>query len=102
VLHFGDTLKPMTRRQRITVTKDEALANALERMRSYWPGKPDAALIHDLAIKGAIAVEEDEPKFFEEIRRKKAMERPVDWSKFLDGLDRDVLLHAEEGWGWNR
>jgi hypothetical protein len=102
VLHFGDTLKPMTRRQRITVTKDEALANALERMRPFFPGKPAAALVHDLAIKGAIAIEEDEPRIVDEVRRAEAMERLVEWSITLPGLDRDVLLHAEEGWGWNR
>jgi hypothetical protein len=61
VLHFGDTLKPVTRRQRITVTNDDELANALERMRPFFPGKPAAALLHDLAIKGAVAIEEEEP-----------------------------------------
>jgi len=63
VLHFGDTLKPsLTRRQRIAVTNDDELANALERMRSYFPGKPAAALVHDLAIKGAVAIEDEEPR----------------------------------------
>jgi hypothetical protein len=101
-LHFGDTLKPMTRRQRITVTKDEALANALDRMRPFFPDKRDAALVHDLAIKGAIAVEEDNPRIVDEVGRKEATEPLVEWSINLPGLDRDVLLHAEEGWGWNR
>ena len=40
--------------------------------------------------------------FFAEVRREKAMDRLVEWSTSLDGLDREVLLHAEEGWGWNR
>jgi hypothetical protein len=102
VLHFGDNLKPMTRRQRITVTNDAELANALERMRPFFPGKPAAALVHDLAIKGAVAIEEDEPSFFDEVRREKGLERTADWSNFLDGLDRDILLNAEQGWGWNR
>jgi len=62
VLHFGDNLKPMTRRQRITVTNDAELANALERMRPFFPGKPAAALVHDLAIKGVVAIEEDEAR----------------------------------------
>jgi hypothetical protein len=92
----------MTRRPRITVRNDDELANALERMRPFFPGKPAAALVHDLAIKGAVAIEEDEPSFFDEVRRERAIGRPVDWSTFLDGLDREVLLHAEEGWGWNR
>jgi hypothetical protein len=63
VLHFGDPIKPNTLRQRITVARDDELANALERMRSYFPDKPAAALVHDLAIKGAEAVEEEEPGF---------------------------------------
>ena len=95
MLHFGDTLRQMTRRQRITVTKDAELANSLERMRAYFPRKSAAALVHDLAIKGAVAVEEAEPGLPSE-------KRQVDWSTFLDGLDRDVLLNAEQGWGWNR
>jgi hypothetical protein len=61
VLHFGDTTRPTTLRQRITVTRDDELASALERMRPYFPDKPAAALVHDLAIKGAEAVEEEEP-----------------------------------------
>jgi hypothetical protein len=60
VLHFGETVKPLTRRQRIAVAHDDELANVLERMRPFFPGKPAVALVHDLAIKGAIAVEEEE------------------------------------------
>jgi len=59
----------MTRRQRITVTNDGELANALERMRAFFPGKPAAALVHDLAIKGAVAVEEEEPWLGKATRR---------------------------------
>ena len=102
-MHFGDTLKPMTRRQRITVTNDDELANALARMRPFFPGKPAAALVHDLAIKGAVAIEEDEPTFFAEVRREKAMERLIWWSTSEDSpIDREALLNAEQGWGWNR
>ena len=68
MLHFGDTWNPLTRFQRITVTKDDELANVLERMRPFFPGKPAAALVHDLAIKGAVAIEEDEPRFLEDVR----------------------------------
>ena len=60
-MHFGDTWNPLTRFQRITVANDDELANALERMRPFFPGKPAAALVHDLAIEGAVAIEEDEP-----------------------------------------
>jgi hypothetical protein len=103
VLHFGDTIKPMTRRQRITVTKDDELANALERMRPYFPDKPAAALVHDLAIKGAVAVEEEGPRVVDEVRRQEAIERLVWWSTSEDSpIDREDLLNAEHGWGWNR
>ena len=101
-MHFGDNLKPMTRRQRITVTKDDELANALERMRPFFPGKPAAALVHDLAIKGAVAIEEDEPKIVDEIRRKEAIERLIARLNSPDGFDWEALEHASEGWGWNR
>jgi hypothetical protein len=91
------------RRHRITVTNDDELANALERMRPYFPGKPTAALVHDLAIKGAVAIEENEPTLFAEVRREKAMGRLVWWSTSEDSpIDRDALLNAEQGWGWNR
>jgi len=65
-MHFGDTWNPLTRSQRIAVANDDELANALERMRPFFPGKPAAALVHDLAIKGAVAIEEDEPGFVDE------------------------------------
>jgi hypothetical protein len=65
-MHFGDTWNPLTRFQRITVANDDQLANALERMRPFFPGKPAAALVHDLAIKGAVAIEEDEPRFVDD------------------------------------
>ena len=94
VLHFGDTLNSMpTRRQRITVTNDAELAGALERMHGYFPGKPVAALVHDLAIKGAVAVEEGEA------RREAAIERLIERSTSPDGFDREALLHAKEAWG---
>ncbi len=102
MLHFGDTLKPVTRRQRITVTKDDELANALERMRPYFPGKPAAALVHDLAIKGAVAIEEDEPRIVDEVRRQEAMKRLVERSALPDGFDRDALLNVDEWWDRQR
>jgi len=59
-MHFGDASKPFSRRQRIAVTNDDELASALERMRPFFPGKPAAVLVHDLAIKGVVAIEEEE------------------------------------------
>jgi hypothetical protein len=103
VLHFGDTMKPMTRRQRITVTNTDELANALERMRPYFPDKPAAALVHDLAIKGAVTIEDDDPLPVDDARHREAIERLIWWSTSPDStMDREALLRAEEGWGWNR
>lgn len=102
-MHFGDTLKPMTRRQRITVTNDDELANALARMRPFFPRKPAAALVHDLAIKGAVAIEEDEPRIVDEVRRREALEWLVWWSTSKDSwIDREALLNVDEWWAQKR
>ena len=93
----------MTRRQRITVTKDDELASALERMRPFFPGKPAAALVHDLAIKGAVAIEEDEPKIVDVVRRKDAIDWLIWWSTSEDSwIDRETLLHVDEWWDRKR
>jgi mannose/fructose/N-acetylgalactosamine-specific phosphotransferase system component IID len=62
VLHFGEPLKPITRRQRITVRNDDELANALERVRPFFPGQPVVAIARNLGIKGAVAIEEDDAR----------------------------------------
>ena len=103
MLHFGEPFKPMTRRQRITVTNDDELAKALERMRPFFPGKPAAALVHDLAIKGAVAVEVEAPRVADEVRRKEAMEWLVWWSTSEDSwIDREALLNVDEWWARKR
>ena len=85
------------------MTNDDELANALERMRSFFPGKPAAALVHDLAIKGAVALEEDEPKIVDEARRKEAMEWLAWWSTSEDSwIDREALLNVDEWWDRKR
>jgi hypothetical protein len=50
-----------TRFDRIAVTKDEALATALDRASALiGTGKPAATLVHDLAIRGVDALVEEE------------------------------------------
>jgi hypothetical protein len=50
-----------TRFDRIAVTKDPALAAALDRATALaGAGKPAATLVHDLAIRGADALVEEE------------------------------------------
>jgi hypothetical protein len=50
-----------TRFDRIAVTKDPALAAALERVTPlFGVEKPAATLVHDLAIRGADALVEEE------------------------------------------
>lgn len=51
-----------TRFVRIPVTKDHALAEALDRARALEEDKPMATLVHDLAIRGADALVEERRK----------------------------------------
>lgn len=54
-------LRMATRFNRIAVTKDPALAAALDRATTLiGSGKPAATLVHDLAIRGADALVEEE------------------------------------------
>lgn len=48
-----------TRFVRIPVTKDDALTEALDRVKTLEEGKPMATLVHDLAIRGADALVEE-------------------------------------------
>ena len=93
MLHFGDTLdRVVIRRKRIVVTRDPELESALERARRFFPDRPAAAVVHDLAIKGAVALEEEEAK------RKKAAERVLEKVRTRTGLDWDALERHEEIW----
>jgi hypothetical protein len=57
-----------TRFDRIPVTKDPALAEALDRARPLiGVDKPTARLVHDLAIKGADAVVEERRRRAEQL-----------------------------------
>jgi hypothetical protein len=84
-----------TSHDRIAVTKDPALAEALGRAGPLTkPGTPEARLVHDLAIRGAQAILEarqDDDEAIERLIRRTTGEDP--------GYDRDVLLEIDRlGW----
>lgn len=85
-----------TRFVRIPVTKDPALAEALNRVAPLVePAQPAASLVHDLAIRGAEAMLAD--------RRHDAdgIERLIERSTSSDpGFDVDVARRIDElAWG---
>lgn len=79
-----------TRYPRIAVTKDPELAAALEQAAPYLPGKRGAALVRELALRGAETVVREEEE------RKAAIERLIDMSVNRKLLDWDVLERIEE------
>lgn len=79
-----------TRYSRIAVTKDPELAAALEKAAPYLPGKRGAALVRELALRGAETVVREEEE------RKAAIERLIDMSVNRKLLDWDVLERIEE------
>lgn len=82
-----------TKHPRIAVTKDEELADALDRVEALFDGKPAATIVHDLAVRGAEAVLADEQ------RRREAIQRLIDWSTGPD-MDRETLARIDElAWG---
>ncbi len=57
-----------TRFVRIAVTKDPLLAEALDRVRTLiGAGKPTATLVHDLAIRGADALVQEQRRRAEQL-----------------------------------
>lgn len=84
-----------TKHPRIPITKDDELADALETVAPLFPGKKPATLVHDLALKGAQAVLDDE-----EVRRQ-ALQRLAEWSTNRDdSLDWELLERIDEvAWG---
>lgn len=84
-----------TKHQRIAITNDEELSEALARVGPLFGGAPLATVVHDLAVKGADAAlrERDE--------RDAAIRRLIEWStSATPELDREVLLHVRElAWG---
>jgi hypothetical protein len=94
VLHFGaapptavgGTAVP-TRHPRISVTNDPLLDEAITRARLWLNGAPDATIVHDLAIRGAEAMAQDEGL------RRTALERLAELATDPDSdLDREALL----------
>jgi len=80
-----------TKHERIGVVKDEALVEALESVASILGAAPAATQVHDLAIRGARALQDDEAT------RNRALQDLVDWSTTGDPpWDREVLAHIDE------
>jgi hypothetical protein len=84
-----------TKHPRIPITKDHALADALDTVTPYFPDKKPATLVHDLALKGAQAVLDEQQV------RKEALERLAEWSTGRDdSLDWELLERIDDvAWG---
>lgn len=77
--------------KRIPVTQDPELAEALHRVARYYPEVAQARLVHDLAIKGAEAVDQ------ERSRSDEAIEQLVAFStERRDLTDWEVLERIDE------
>jgi hypothetical protein len=88
-----------TRFTRIPVTKDHALADALDRVAPLVePSQPTATLVRDLAIRGA------ESLLLERGAQTEALERLIERSTSRDpGFDIEVAQRIDElGWGMGR
>lgn len=83
-----------TKHPRINVTKDPELAAAIARARPLLNGAPEATIVHDLAIRGAEALAEDEAL------RREALEDLLAWS-LSDEMDRETLRNIDE-LAWRR
>ncbi len=85
-----------TKHQRIAVTRDEELGQALERVEGLFPGLPVARVVHDLAVRGANAAVADEA------RRREAIESLIAWSTDPNSdMDREALLNVKRT-AWRR
>lgn len=83
-----------TKHPRIPVTRDPALGEALMAVAPYFPGAKTATIVHDLALKGAQAVLEDEQV------REEAMQQLAEWSTKMDASQREMLENIDElAWG---
>jgi hypothetical protein len=85
-----------TKHQRIPVTNDPELADALQRVARFYAGQPASRVIRDLAIKGAETVEREQSE------REAAIERLI---ALTDGrsnlIDWDVVERIDElAWGY--
>lgn len=84
-----------TRYQRIPVTNDPELADALARVARFYVDAPAARVVRDLAIRGAEALEREEDE------RHAAIESLVAFStQRTDLVDWQVLERIDElAWG---
>jgi hypothetical protein len=79
-----------TKHPRIAVTNDPPLAEALERVAPLFAGKKPASIVHDLALKGAQAILDEQSAY------DKAVERLIEHSTNRTGLDWDLLERIDE------
>ena len=84
-----------TSKKRIPVVQDDALAEAIASAAPFFAGRSTASLVHDLAIKGAQAVHD------EETQKRERLEALVAFSTERQLLvDWDVLERIDElAWG---
>ena len=103
VLHFCIALVSLrcythtvpTKHRRILVTNDPQLADALARAEPYFRGAPTATIVHDLAVRGARALEREGQE------RELALARLVAFSTGREDLiDWTVLERIDDlAWG---
>jgi len=84
-----------TKHQRISVTNDPELSDALARVEGHFTGVRKSTIVHDLAVKGAEALGREQEA------RDAAVERLVAFSTQPgDVLDLDVLENVDAlAWG---
>lgn len=78
------------------MTNDPDLAEVLARARLWMNGAPDATIVHDLEIRGAEAMAQDEAL------RQDALDRLARWATDPDSsMDRETLMRIDE-LAWRR
>jgi len=83
-----------TKHPRVNVTRDPELNAAISRARPLMNGAAEATIVHDLAIRGAAALVEDERV------RSEALEDLIAWS-LGDDMDRETLRTIDDR-AWRR
>ena len=84
-----------TKYRRIPVTNDPELSDALRRVGALFHDAPTAKIVHDLAVKGAEAIEREQREGDEAIERLVALS-----ARRRDRLDWDALEDIDElAWG---
>lgn len=80
-----------TPHKRIPVTQDPELSEALHRVAPYYPGTAPARLVHDLAVKGAETILEEQRLAEDAIARLVAFS-----TENRELIDWDVLGRVDE------